>query len=145
MKRVALSLLSVVVLTVGGCATPEARIRANPEAFQALPPEIRENVRQGKIDLGYPKEAVRIALGPPDRQYRRRTADGESEVWSYIAVRSFYERQRADARVRVYDPDGRRRVVNDWVWVDVERRQEYDRMRVEFRDDRVTAIETVDR
>ncbi len=142
MKRCATLFLLAVL--GAGCATPDARIKSNPAAFNALPPEMQENVRKGRVDIGYPKSAVRIALGPPDREYTRRTADGLVEVWSYIGVRTTYERQRADARTRVYDAEGRRRTVTDWVWVDVERRQEFDRTRVEFKDDIVTAIETLD-
>jgi hypothetical protein len=140
-KRIALLLLFAAL--AAGCATPEARIKRNRAAFEALPPHIQENVRKGIVDIGYPKDAVRIALGPPDREYTRRTADGVVEVWSYIGERVTYERQRADARTRVYDADGRRRTVTDWVWVDVERRQEFDRTRVEFRDNVVSAIEVL--
>lgn len=138
------SVVFAVALFAFGCSTPEARIKSNPDVFQALPPDVQANVRKGKVDIGYPKDAVRLALGSPDRQYKRRTADGEVEVWSYVAVRTWTERQRADASVRVYDPNGKRRVVHDWVWVDVERRQEYDRLRIEFKDNLVTAIESVE-
>lgn len=137
--------LLLLALLAAGCATPEARIKRNRAAFDALPSEIQENVRKGRVDIGYPKEAVRIALGPPDREYTRRTADGQVDVWSYIGVRTTFERQRADARTHVYDAEGRRRTVTDWVWVDVERRQEFDRLRVEFKGDLVTAIESLDR
>jgi hypothetical protein len=136
--------LMLLAALAAGCATPDARIKRNRAAFDALPPEVQENVKKGIIDIGYSKDAVRIALGPPDREYTRRTADGLVEVWSYIGVRVTYERQRADARTRVYDAEGRRRTVTDWVWVDVERRQEFDRTRVEFRNDVVIAVETLD-
>ncbi|HMP75881.1 MAG TPA: hypothetical protein PKE12_06260 [Kiritimatiellia bacterium] len=144
MKRF-LPLCAVVALFAVGCSTPDARIKRNPELFQSLPPEIQENVRQGRIDIGYPQAAVRIALGAPNREYTRRTAETTVSVWAYTAERVSYERQRADARVRVYDAQGRRRTVTDWVWVDVERRHEYDRMRVEFTGDTVTAIEMTER
>lgn len=137
--------LLLLALVASGCATPDSRIKRNRAAFDALPPEIQENVRKGNVDIGYPKEAVLIALGQPDREYTRRTADGQVEVWSYVGVRTTTDRQRADVRSHVYDADGRRRTVSDWVWVDVERRHEYDRIRIEFKGDVVTAIETLAR
>lgn len=144
MKR-AVPFLALLALLLAGCATPESRIKKNPAAFNALPPEIQENVRRGRIDIGYPKEAVELALGRPDREYNRRTAAGQTDVWSYTAERSTWERQRADTRIRVYDAEGRRKMVTDWVWVDVERRQEYEKLRVEFTSNTVSAIETSER
>ncbi|MCZ7592048.1 MAG: hypothetical protein M5U15_07765 [Kiritimatiellae bacterium] len=145
MKRF-LPILALLAIFVAGCATPEARIKKNPEIFNALAPNIQENVRKGNIDIGYTQDAVMIALGQPNRQYTRRTDAGTATVWAYTGERVSWERQRADARIRVYDAQGRRRTVSDWVWVDVERRQEYDKMRVEFdTNNLVTAIETIER
>lgn len=145
MKRF-IPILTLLTLFVAGCATPEARIKKNPEIFSALPPAVQENVRKGVIDIGYPRDAVMIALGQPNREYVRRTDLGTTTVWAYTGERVSWERQRADARIRVYDAQGRRRTVSDWVWVDVERRQEYDKMRVEFNSSNVvSAIETIER
>lgn len=144
MKRL-LPLFAALALFVAGCATPESRIKKNPELFNALSPEVQENVRQGRIDIGYPQDAVMLALGRPDREYTRRTPAGQTIVWSYTAEDVTWERQRADAHIRVYDAEGHRRTITDWVWVDVERRQEYDKMRVEFTSNVVSAIETTDR
>ncbi len=144
MKRL-LPTLAILTLFAIGCATPESRIKRNPELFQSLPPDVQEHVRKGEIDIGYSQDAVQLALGRPNREYTRRTKDGETVVWAYTGERVSWERQRADTRVRVYDAQGRRRTVSDWVWVDVERRQEYDKMRVEFSNNVVSAIETNDR
>lgn len=141
------SLLATGLLAaaLSGCATPDARIKKNPELFNSLSPEIQANVRQGKIDIGYPKAAVQLALGPADRQYTRRTAGGQKEVWSYTATYSTTDRQRVDARVRNRGTDGNLRTTTESVWVDVEQKHEYDRLRVEFEGDLVTAIESLDR
>ncbi|MCO6401838.1 MAG: hypothetical protein J5I99_11520 [Verrucomicrobia bacterium] len=137
--------LALLTLFAIGCASPEYRIKRNPELFATLPTDVQENVRKGQIDIGYTQDAVQLALGRPNREYTRRTKEGQTTVWAYTAERVSWERQRADTRVRVYDAQGRRRTVSDWVWVDVERRQEYDKMRVEFVSNTVTAIETTDR
>lgn len=128
-----------------GCATPESRIKKYRAAFDSFPPDMQANVRAGRIDIGYPKEAVLIALGEPDRRYMRRTLDGEVEVWAYVGVKTTYDRQRADAETRIYDEKGRRRTASSWIWIDTEHRTEYDRIRVEFRDNRVISFETLDR
>ncbi len=138
-------LVAALGLLAAGCATPESRIKKSPEVFNALPPEMQEQVRQGRIDIGYPKEAVHIALGPPNRQYTRKTADRSTEVWSYTRDEIRRDRQRADVRISGYDSKGRRATYNDWVWVDVESRQEYERLRVEFSDNAVSAIERMER
>lgn len=141
------SALALVVLTglLVGCATPESRIKKNPELFNALPPAVQENVRQGRVDIGYSKDAVQLALGAPNRQYTRKTADRLTEVWSYTRDEIHRDRQRADVRINTYDSKGRRTSVSDWVWVDVENRQEYERLRIEFTDNAVSAIESMER
>lgn len=141
-KRILLALFAGIL---AGCATPESRIKKNPAAFNALPPAVQENVRQGRIDLGYSKDAVELALGAPNRKYTRKTADRLTEVWSYTRDEIRRDRQRADVRISGYDSKGRRTTYTDWAWVDVENRQEYERLRVEFSDNAVTAIETLDR
>lgn len=44
---------------------------------------VREKVAAGKIDLGFTREQVEVALGAPDRVFTRTDANGESQVWSY--------------------------------------------------------------
>ena len=86
-----------------------------------------------------------MALGEPNRVYQRRTGDGSMEVWSYTSRRVTTDRQRVTADFSYRDSDGRVRRTSDTVWVDVDRELEYERMRVEFTDGNVSAIETLDR
>jgi len=137
--------LALLVLVAAGCATPESRIKKNPELFNSLPPEVQEGVRQGKVDLGYNKGAVLLALGKPNREYTRRSAAGSKEVWSYTSTYTTTDRQRVDADVRYRGSDGRVRTTTDWVWVDVQQKHEYERLRVEFEGDVVIAVETLER
>ena len=133
-------------LLMSGCATPESRIKKNPEAFAALAPEVQEQVRAGKVDIGFPSAAVELALGAPDRRYTRKTTEGRAtEVWSYTSDYTTTDRQRVDARVRGYDSRGRTRIYTDSVWVDVQQRQEYERLRIELENGRIVAIETLTR
>lgn len=139
-------LLAGLLIWGAGCATPASRIKKNPELFNQLPAEVQTNVLAGRIDVGYSREAVNLALGEPQRRYTRKTLTGKNtEVWSYTSVRTTTERQRVDARVRGYDERGRSRTYSDWVYVDVEHRQEFERLRVEFETNTVLAIETLER
>lgn len=139
------SLAVLILLAVAGCATPESRIKEKPDIFNQFPPEIQSKVRAGQVDIGYTKDMVYIALGKPDREYTRTTADGTFEVWSFTATYSTTERQRITADFRIVDPQGGFRTTRDTVWADVAVPHEYEKLRLEFNDDMVSAIERVNR
>lgn len=137
------AVLSAVMIALTGCATPAARIRRNPEMFAAFPPEVRKNVEQGVIDLGYSKEMVFIALGSPDRDYTRVSTEAETEVWSYVDL-DYRPDTRAVSTVYHYrDKRGRMRRVADWTWIEVGTYIEYESLRVEFQGGAVKAIEAL--
>ena len=78
----------ILVMAVGllaGCATPDARIKRSPEVFARLSPEQQALVKEGKVGIGFDADAVRLAVGEPDRRWTRTDAAGTNEVWSYIA------------------------------------------------------------
>ena len=147
MKRIAslAVLVSVCAALLTGCSTPASRIEQNKDLFATFPADIQANLRQGKIGIGYTKDMVFIALGKPDRQYSRTTEAGQSEVWSYVALTSTSSRQRIDGPFRIRDPHGGFQTVSDALWVDVQEQHEYERLRVEFGGDKVSAIENISR
>jgi hypothetical protein len=128
---------------LSGCATPEYRIKKNADLFATFPPEVQENVRRGLIEPGYTRDMVYIAKGEPDRKYQRRTAEGQTEIWSYVGTDTWSDRERVRANYRVRGRDGRTRTVSDHVWVDVDHEREYERFRVEFEGDIVNAFEAL--
>jgi len=130
---------------LAGCASPSARIRANPQLFASFPADVQGKVRQGQVDLGFTRDMVRMALGEPNRTYQRQTTNGTTDVWSYTAYEYVSDRQLADTVVAVPDAQGRIRFVPDWVWVDTQRRNEYEHLRLEFTGDKVTAVERLRR
>ncbi len=67
-----------------GCSTPATRIKQAPEVFASYSPQQQDLIKQGKIAIGFDMEAVRLALGDPDRIRSRTTSDGTSDVWSYV-------------------------------------------------------------
>jgi hypothetical protein len=125
-------------LWLAGCSTPDTRIQSNPAAFARLTPEQQSLVRAGQIALGFDMDAVKLALGEPDRMSVRTDADGETAIWHYLSYES-------DGRVLFtgYYHTSRRW----WGWgaaypyyLDYPNRQVRDRFRVEFRRGRVAAI-----
>ncbi|MBU0678691.1 MAG: hypothetical protein KJ626_11300 [Verrucomicrobia bacterium] len=138
------SMLTLLGLIVA-CNTPEARIKKNTEMFDGFPPDVQERVRQGKIAVGDTRDMVFIALGEPNRQYVRTTADGDAELWSYVDRDVRPERERVTGSFRVRDSQGRYRNVNESMWVSVDHYTEYERLRIELINGKVHAIETIKR
>lgn len=68
---------------LSGCTTPDRRIRESPEAFARLTPAQQDLVKQGRVAVGFNADAVRLAVGMPDRKWTRTDAAGTREVWSY--------------------------------------------------------------
>lgn len=146
MNPIVRSCLAVLsVLAIAGCATPESRIKEKPEVFNSFPPDIQSKVRTGQVDIGYSKDMVYIALGKPDRVYTRTTAEGTYEVWSYTDRYTTTERQRITGDFRIVDPQGGFRTTHDTVWADVDVPHEYEKLRIEFKNDTASAIESVNR
>lgn len=143
-RRFLVPLLTSLWLAAG-CATPEARIRQNPDKFATLPDDVRAKVQEGKVEVGFPEDAVYLALGNPDRVYSRSTMNDNAKVWSYVSREYFSDRQLVRGSHRVRDADGRVRSVSDDVWVDVQNWREYERMRIEMKDGVVVAVETLQR
>lgn len=120
-----------------GCSTPATRIKANPEAFAQLTPEQQTLVKAGQVALGFGFDAVKLALGDPDRVGTRIDADGETITWHYLT----YE---ADGRMLFtgYYHTGR-----GWwggarypYYLDYPNRRVRDRFTVQFKGGRVSAI-----
>jgi outer membrane protein assembly factor BamE (lipoprotein component of BamABCDE complex) len=74
----------LTALSLAGCATPESRIRRNPEIFARLSAPQQDLVRKGQIAIGLDREAVRLALGEPDQVTVRTDERGTSEIWRYV-------------------------------------------------------------
>lgn len=77
-------MLGLAALTwLAACASPDARIRQNREAFEALPEAAQVLIREGKVSVGFTPEMVLLALGDPDQRWVRTDAAGERRIWSY--------------------------------------------------------------
>lgn len=122
---------------LAGCSTPATRIRANPEVFAQLSPEQQSLVKAGQVGLGFSFDAVKLALGDPDRIATRTDADGETVTWHYLT----YE---ANGRM-LYT--GYFHTARGWwggamypYYLDYPNRRVRDRFSVQFKNGRVSAI-----
>ena len=127
------SQLSLILLAA--CASPETRIKDNPDGYSKLPPLQQEQVRKGDISIDMPDYGVEMALGKPDSITERIEAKGTIRVWHY-------KKQDSSSTtvdfVGFYNPD----FFPGFAPVIVNNRQpEGDRVRVSFGDQKVVGIE----
>ena len=140
MKTNRITLLMITALaavSLTGCSTTASRIRANPEAFSRLTPEQQSLVRGGQVGLGFNMDAVKLALGNPDRITTTLNNDGATTVWHYAS----YE---ADGHLLYtgYYHAGRGwwGGPSSFYYLDYPNRRVHDRFSVQFRGDRVSSI-----
>jgi outer membrane protein assembly factor BamE (lipoprotein component of BamABCDE complex) len=83
-----LSLAACMALLVG-CSTPDSRIKDSPAAFERLTPDQQALVKAGQIAPGFDMDAVRLALGDPDRTLIITNASGQHQVWRYVTYEDY--------------------------------------------------------
>jgi len=132
----------LVLALLAGCANPEARIKNNPESYAQLTPEQQAMVKKGEIGLGMPEAGVQLALGKPDRVTEHTDASGTQKIWHYTDVDTYGAvgvgypwYPYAYRRHYFYDPF----FYPGYYAYPVQ--AETDRVRVVFKDGKVTAIE----
>jgi len=81
--RACIALLAAAAFALSACSTVDSRIRKQQALFDSYPPAVQNNIRNGRIEVGYTREMVAMALGEPDRKVETQTEDGVAEVWSY--------------------------------------------------------------
>jgi len=140
MKTIRISYLIATAFAaafLAGCSTPSTRIRDNPAEFTRLTPAQQSLVLAGQPGLGFDMDAVKLALGDPDRVTTIQTKDGTDTVWHYAS----YE---ADGRL-LYTGSyfaGRRGWGGpyEYYYLDYPNRHMRDRFRVGFHDGVVSTI-----
>lgn len=134
--------LIVLLLAAAGCATPESRIRKHPDMFAAFPTNVQASVRSGIVNVGYTPDMVYIALGRPAQVIERATETGRLEIWVYTDISYSTQFEPVETTYWYRTHRGDLRLARDWSWVDVRQRHEYEILRIEFKDGKVSAIET---
>ncbi|HXN34991.1 MAG TPA: hypothetical protein VN877_02405 [Opitutaceae bacterium] len=92
MKTTRNSLLAsaaLVAALLGGCTTPESRIKDSPAVFARLNPDQQALVKAGQIAPGFGMDAVKLALGDPDRILVETNAGGSHEIWRYVTYEDY--------------------------------------------------------
>ncbi len=79
-----LFVLTAVLILAGCSSTPNQRIAQNEAAFAQFPPDVQQNLRAGRVDVGYTESMVLIALGEPAHRFERVDTTGRSDVWVYV-------------------------------------------------------------
>ncbi len=134
-----LAAASAAVL-LAGCTSPETRIKNNPEIFAQLTPQEQTLVKSGQVGVGFTPQAVKLALGDPDRITVRTDGKGQTQIWHYLET-VYY-----DGAYLYGGPYwggwGHRHWGGLWgpAPYPIGPVQTYDRFRVEFRDGKVFAI-----
>jgi len=72
-----------VALGLAACSTPQRRARRHQALFDSYPPEVRQSILNGQVQVGFTAEQVNMALGAPSRVWSRRTPQADEEIWSY--------------------------------------------------------------
>ena len=141
MKIPNLHLLAVLLgclAGLGGCATPETRIRKHPEIVASLAPEQLELIKAGRVEIGFNMDMVRLAVGEPDQVQIRAKTDGSNEVWSYATFETRAGRPLYRGLYHRYylagDP-------MHPFYLNYPLRRKHGHFRVVFKDDKVIAIE----
>ena len=78
---------AALALLAASCATRDARIRSGQQLFDSYPQDVQTAIRDGRIEVGFTVEMVRMALGDPEAVRRRVDSEGETWVWAYRSRR----------------------------------------------------------
>jgi hypothetical protein len=144
MKIRTLFMVTLLGAWLAGCNTFERRAEEKSDTFFALDEATRERLRERNLRVGDTLDMVYIAMGAPDERRVRHSADGSDTTWVYNAYWQEYQGQALVGyrRYVVRDSEtGRYRIYYEPVRESVFAPREEERIRVTFRDDKVTAIE----
>jgi hypothetical protein len=139
MRPLALGLCLAAAALLAACSsTPADRIAKNQAEFDRYPAAVREKIRAGEVDLGFTSDMVRLALGEPARTFTRQAGAGVTEVWAYHD-----NGPRFSFGIGVGGSTGRHSSMGVGLSTSSGGYDPEEKMRVEFRDGKVTAVEQV--
>ena len=135
---------SIALLMAAGCSTFESRAKQKAAVFGSLDAATQARLQSGEILVGDTLDEVYIALGQPDEKRAKVTASEKTTHWIYnrywqeyqgeafVGSRPVYVKNPTTGAVSVYYEPVRQPVYAN-------RSQE--RLRITFKDDRVSVIE----
>lgn len=136
----------ICTLFFTGCSTFESRSEEKASVFNSLDPAVRERLKNRLIEVGDTEDMVYIALGAPDEKRETATKDGRATTWVYNAYWQEYRGEQfvGYRRSVIYDPKAKTyRVYYEPIERSVYQNRVEERIRVTFRDGRVTVVEQV--
>lgn len=141
--RILLAVLCLALMC-GGCDTFERRSKEKAATFASLTPTEREKLKHGVVEVGDTPDMVYIALGAPDEKFERADAKGARKIWIYNSYHQEYAgtAQTGYHRILVYNPASKSySVYFEPIYTDVYADRVEENIRIEFRQDKVAAIE----
>lgn len=82
------SIACITLCLLASCASnPQARIEKAPELFKNYSAHEQYLIRQGRIEIGFDPEQVRLAWGDPQKSRKETTPKGTRMVWEYTRLR----------------------------------------------------------
>lgn len=133
-------------LAAAGCLTQqqliEKRIGQKAAYFAALPAENQERLRAGFVATGDDRDAVWIVYGRPDRVFQRLTPGGTNEVWSYMSQDATVYDEPQPVYFPILGPNGKTIWRSETMWAPRTYHSLYEYLRIEFREGRVTSVES---
>lgn len=144
-SRISNILLCLGALLLGvGCQNVDDRIQQMPEVFASLDPNTQSKIKQGVIDIGYTEDMVYLALGKPDEKHEKLDPSGRVTTWVYNTYYEQYDGTHFVGYYRqvYYDPYLKAyRAYYRPAYADAYHSEKEERIRVEFKGGRTTAIE----
>lgn len=138
MRILSLIGLAVILSVLSACSSPDSRIGSQQALFDQYPTDVQQKIRAGQIAIGFTPDMVKMALGKPARTFTRRTDKGDAEIWSY-------DRSGPRFSVGLGVSSGGYSGVGGGVGMSSGGYDPDEKMRVEFRDGKVSGIEEVKR
>ncbi|HEY0946363.1 MAG TPA: hypothetical protein VGD81_13890 [Opitutaceae bacterium] len=136
--------LAGLALVAAGCSTFESRSKEKSYVFNTLDPATRARLKERNIVVGDTMDMVYIALGAPDEKREKVERAGTETVWIYNAYWQEYQGEALLGYRRVVFFDRRSktyRVYYEPVRESVYSQHEEERIRVNFKDGKVTVVE----
>ena len=137
-------LLAALVFLLSGCNTFEKRVKEKATVFVALDAATQARLKAGQVNIGDSTDMAYIALGVPDEAHDQASAEGAAVVWVYNRRWQEYQGERVLGYRASNGTDpktGAPTVYYQPVAQSVYRDREEERLRVTFKDDKITVIE----
>ncbi len=124
-----------MLLLGAACSTPSTRIKDSSQDYQRLPADEQTLVKEGKIRVGFDRDAVYLAWGKADKIAPGIKAGKPAETWTYIG----YQQETVQHFDVIPRPIGRHQFSPEPITTPVYESHPYIRRQVLFENGKVVA------